>query len=100
MEMSLSKRQMKMVDILLKESEYCTAATLAGLLKVSEKTIHGEIAEINRKSKACMISSLKGKGYVVRDKDAWIRQKYIVGDEGRRDIKSIRKLIVIHMLIE
>ena len=49
MEISLSKRQMKMVDILLKESEYCTAATLAGLLKVSEKTIHGEIAEINRK---------------------------------------------------
>ena len=64
MEISLSKRQMKMVDILLKESEYCTAATLANLLKVSEKTIHGEIAEINRKSKACMISSLKGKGYI------------------------------------
>ena len=93
MEISLSKRQMKMVDILLKESEYCTAATLAGLLKVSEKTIHGEIAEINRKSKACMISSLKGKGYVVRDKDAWIRQKYTVGDEGRRDIKILKEIL-------
>lgn len=93
MEISLSKRQMKMVDILLKESEYCTAATLANLLKVSEKTIHGEIAEINRKSKACMISSLKGKGYIVRDKDVWIRQNYIVGDEGRRDIKILKEIL-------
>ena len=42
--------------------------TTLAYFKVSEETIHGEIAEINRKSKACMISSLKGKGYVVRDK--------------------------------
>ena len=40
-----------------------------------------------------MISSLKGKGYVVRDKDAWIRQKYIVGDEGRRDIKILKEIL-------
>lgn len=45
----MSKRQKKIIDILLKESEFCTAATLAGIIEVSEKTIHGEIAEINRK---------------------------------------------------
>lgn len=94
MEISLSKRQKRIVDILLKESDYCTASKLAGLLKLSEKTIHGEIAEINLKTGTAMISSMKGRGYELADKNACINMHYIIGDdEGRRDIKILKEIL-------
>ena len=89
----MSKRQKKIIDILLKESEFCTAATLASIIEVSEKTIHGEIAEINRKTGSATISSMKGKGYVIADKHACLNQNYCITDEGKRDIKILKEIL-------
>lgn len=47
METDLSKRQCQLIDILRKETSFCTSRKLAELIDVSEKTVRNEVASIN-----------------------------------------------------
>lgn len=94
METDLSKRQCQLIDILRKETSFCTSRKLAELIDVSEKTVRNEVASINEVMKETVIISRKSKGYQLVDKQRWISVLNINEENKRLEIQILKEILM------
>lgn len=94
MEHNFSKRQEKIIRLLLERDEYINANTIAEMLKVSDKTVRNDIVDINAELEIPVIITRKGKGFFIDEKGRC--SKYILGRgnrEGRRELLILKEIL-------
>lgn len=65
---TITRRQEKLLRILMNAKDYMSASELAQQLSASEKTVRNEIASIKSSVQYPLIESYKGKGYKIVDR--------------------------------
>ncbi|MBP1041041.1 PRD domain-containing protein [Vagococcus sp. BWB3-3] len=95
--MNFSKRELSLIDILLRENDYLSAQDLADKLKMSAKTIYRTVKRVNEESATnLLIVSEKGKGYRL-DYDTYLKANYIKKERAQTPIER-RKYIMLYLL--
>ena len=100
MKKTLSERQSKIIQILLKETTFVSAQELSVNLQISMKTIQTEIQEINGLFETAVIESKKGKGYRVLDRERLSESVFIVAKKEENREILILKEILLHGEVE
>lgn len=95
--MNFSKRELSLIDILLRENDFVSAQSLAHKLAMSTKTIYRTIKRINEESPTKdIILSEKGKGFRV-DYDVYLKTNYIKKERVQTPIER-RRYIMLYLL--
>lgn len=95
--MGYSKRELLIIDILLRENTFISAHNLALQLETSTKTIYRTIKQINNESQnKNIILSEKGKGYRI-EYDQYLKNAYIKENKVQTPIER-RKYIILFLL--
>ena len=99
MKKTLSERQSKIIQILLKETTFVSAQELSVNLQISMKTIQTEIQEINGLFETAVIESKKGKGYRVLDRERLSESVFIVAKkEENREILILKEILLLSLI--
>lgn len=98
-----TRRQTKLLEILLNHVQGLTGTKLAEYLEVSSRTVRSEIGEINRAWKdGSIIKSSRKRGYYIEETDLAAVKSYFLseGQEKREDEVADRGWMILGMVLE